>query len=47
MFLHIQPAVTTPIKDRKKTRIGSSKTTPSPRITVRNRSVYSPIVIIG
>src|SRR5690242_27844 len=44
---HIHPGLITPIKDRKNTRIGISKMTPSPMMIVRNRSVYSPIVIIG
>ena len=40
-------AFTMPKRARKKTRIGSSKVTPRPRMTVLKRSVYSPISISG
>ena len=46
-FRHIHPAVTRPIKDKKKTSIGNSKITPIPMMIVRNKSVYSPMVIMG
>lgn len=46
-FRHIQPALTTPINARKNTRMGISKMMPNPMMIVRNKSVYSPIVIIG
>ena len=36
-----------PISERKNTRIGISKTIPSPAMMVRNKSVYSLTVIIG
>jgi len=44
---HIQRAVITRIRARKKTRMGISKINPSPMMIVRNSLVYSPIVISG
>src|SRR5262249_17092425 len=46
-FRHIHPAVTMPIRERKKTRIGISKITPNPMITTRKSELYSPRVIMG
>ena len=46
-FFHKNDGLIIPIKPRKNARIGNSKIAPSPIMMVRNRSVYSPIVIIG
>jgi hypothetical protein len=42
-FRHIQRAVTTRIRARKKMRSGISKMRPRPTMTVKNSFVYSPI----
>ncbi len=46
-FFHMNLALTIPINERKKIRIGISKIRPMPRMMLRKSDVYSEMVIMG